>query len=393
MIILDQPYISRQLENTIARNNFPVLINARPEHFEMPAGSTELSQEAMVEALRANGRQAIYCNSENSINWILQNLSFTELPERIRLFKDKVAFRELIRPLYPDFYFAQIPFHALEQLDVTGLSKPFIIKPSIGFHSTGVYKVHRNEDWPGVLQSIRAEITRTKDVYPVEVMNAANFIIEEHIDGEEYAIDVYFNAEGKPVILNILQHIFASEDDVSDRLYITSAAIIREFLSPFTEMLQQIGQLSRLRNFSAHIEVRVDSRKGIIPIEVNPMRFAGWCCTDIGAYAWGMNTYEHYLKQQEPDWDKILADKEGKVYSLVVADVPKHIDRSRIASVDYESFLSLFKKPLELRKINYGKYPVFAFLFTESDVTDTAEISRILEADFADYIEMEEVRS
>lgn len=388
MIILDQPFVSKQLESTILRNNFAVLINSRPENFEVPEGSRLLSQVAMVEAMKLNHLQPVYCNSENSINWILRNLPFTELPERIRLFKDKAAFRKLISPLYPHFYFAEIPFGELEQLEVEKLAKPFIIKPSIGFHSTGVYKVYRNEDWPGVLQSIRTEIGNMQAVYPIEVMDASKFIVEEHIDGEEYAMDVYFNAEGKPVILNILHHIFASENDVSDRLYITSPDIIREFLPLFTEMLQKMGTLSRLRNFSAHIEVRVDPVKGIIPIEVNPMRFAGWCTTDIGAYAWGINTYEYYLKQQEPDWDSILAQKEDKVYSLIVADVPKHIDRHTIQSVDYEAFESLFKKPLELRRINFRQYPVFAFLFTEADKGDEEEIRKVLSVDFADFIEV-----
>lgn len=393
MIILDQPFVSNQLKDTILRNDFPVLINSKPENFEIPEGTHLLSQEAMVESLKANSEQPVYCNSENSINWILRNLPFTELPGRIRLFKDKAAFRELIKPLYPDFYFAEIPFSELEQLEVEKLAKPFIIKPTIGFHSTGVYKVHRNEDWPGLLQSIRTEINNVAAVYPIEVMDASRFIVEEHIDGEEYAMDVYFNAEGKPVILNILRHIFASEDDVSDRLYITSADIIREFHPLFTEMLQKMGELSRLRNFSAHIEVRVDPKKGIIPIEVNPMRFAGWCTTDIGAYAWGINTYEYYLKQLEPDWEAILAEKEGKVYSLIVADVPKHIDRNKIESVDYEAFEALFKKPLELRRINYRNYPVFAFLFTEAEQGDEEEIRKVLGVDFAGYIRMrEEVR-
>lgn len=388
MIILDQPFVSKQLENTILRNDFPVLLNSIPENFELPAGSRQLSQEALVEVLKSNQLQPLYCNSENSINWILQNLPFTELPERIRLFKDKAAFRRLISPLYPYFYFAEIPFHALEDLEVAALAKPFIIKPTIGFHSTGVYKVHRNEDWPGILQSIRKEIDYMQAVYPIEVMDASKFIVEEHINGDEYAMDVYFNAQGKPVILNILRHIFASQDDVSDRLYITSPEIIREYLPLFTEMLQSIGELSRLRNFSAHIEVRVDPEKGVIPIEVNPMRFAGWCTTDIGGYAWGINTYEYYLKQQEPDWASILAEKEGKVYSLIVADVPKHIDRHTIKSVNYEAFQALFKKPLELRRINYRQYPVFAFLFTEADKGDEEEIYKVLKVDFADFIEV-----
>jgi hypothetical protein len=390
MIILDQPFVSKQLQNTIIKNNFPVLVNTKPEQFELPEGTNLLNSQALVEAMKNNSNQPVYCNSENSINWILNNLAFTELPKRINLFKDKVAFRKLIRPLYPEFYFEEIAFNDLEKLEVTKLAKPFIIKPSVGFHSTGVYKVHSNEEWPKVLLAIREEIARVKDVYPVEVMNASQFIVEEHIDGDEYAMDVYYNNEGKPVILNILKHIFASEDDVSDRLYITSAAIIKTYHPLFLDMLQKIGEITSLRNFSAHIELRVDSQQRVVPIEVNPMRFAGWCTTDVAGYAYGINTYEYYLNQQEPDWDKIIEEKSGKIYSLIVADIPKHIDREKIESIDYDRFLSLFKRPLEIRKINYKKYPIMAFLFTEADSNDWEEVHKILKVDFADYIKLKQ---
>lgn len=388
MIILDQPFVSKQLQNTIIKNNFPVLVNSRPEHFELPEGANLLNSQLLVEAMKQNSNQPVYCNSENSINWILNNLAFTELPKRINLFKDKVAFRKLIKPLYPAFYFEEIAFDALGQLEVEKLPKPFIIKPSIGFHSTGVYKVHSNEDWPQVLDAIRQEMVKVKDIYPIEVMNASTFIVEEHINGDEYAMDVYYNDEGKPVILNILKHIFASEDDVSDRLYITSADIIKTYHPLFLDMLQKIGELTSLRNFSAHIELRVDSQRGVVPIEVNPMRFAGWCTTDVAGYAYGINTYEYYLNQQEPDWEKIIEEKSGKIYSLIVADIPKHIDRERIASIDYEGLLATFKKPLEIRKINYKRYPILAFLFTEADSNDWEEVHKILKVNFADFIKM-----
>jgi hypothetical protein len=43
-------------------------------------------------------------------------------------------------------------------------------------------------------------------------------------------------------------------------------------------ILSKIGKELHLKNFPAHAEVRIDENK-IIPIEVNPLRFGGFCTT------------------------------------------------------------------------------------------------------------------
>ena len=40
-----------------------------------------------------------------------------------------------------------------------------------------------------------------------------------------------------------------------------------------------LAKLAGLKNFPLHTEVRVNEKGEIIPIEVNPMRFGGWCTT------------------------------------------------------------------------------------------------------------------
>lgn len=60
----------------------------------------------------------------------------------------------------------------------------------------------------------------------MQVLDTGKFIIEENIEGEEFAVDAYFNSKEKPVILNILKHIFSSENDVSDRVYFTSKSVM-----------------------------------------------------------------------------------------------------------------------------------------------------------------------
>ena len=53
-------------------------------------------------------------------------------------------------------------------------------------------------------------------------------------------------------------------------------AIIEHILREF---LQSIGQQVGLKNFLVYVELRVDNEGVIYPIEINPLRFGGWCTT------------------------------------------------------------------------------------------------------------------
>jgi len=163
-----------------------------------------------------------------------------------------------MEPHFPHFYFNQIELNKLEEVDLSEVPFPFIIKPSIGFFSMGVYVVQTPEEWPKIMDDIRTEMSNSKDIFPLEVLDSTNLIIEGMIEGDEYAVDVYFNETGKPSILNILKHYFASSDDTGDRLYITSKEIINANRKTFLKTLETISHATQIRNFPMHIEFLMD---------------------------------------------------------------------------------------------------------------------------------------
>ena len=387
MIILDKPYISEFLLDTLERNKIPVIHNSVAGEFTTGRNLMLLSPEDAIAQFEASDNNLLYTNSENSISWIENNLQHTSLPGKIKLFKNKVLFRDLIRDLFPDYFYTSVSVDALETLDITGFPLPFIIKPAVGFFSLGVYKVENHEDWTDTVQSILKEIDLIKNLYPPEVLHTGEFIIEECIEGEEFAIDCYFNNLGKPVILNIMKHIFSSGTDVNDRVYITSKEIIENYKNPFTAFLSEIGQRADLRNFPAHVEVRIDENGMVAPIEVNPLRFGGWCSTpDLAWHAFGINLYEYLFQRKEPDWNLILKNMDGVVFSNIVLNNSTGIEGKNIQSFDYEKLLADFEKPLELRKTDFGKFPLFGFLFCESREQNMQELDRILMSDLKEYV-------
>jgi hypothetical protein len=251
----------------------------------------------------------------------------------------------------------------------------------------GVYKVSNIDDWVHTMDSIFSEIDQKKDLYPSEVFNAGTFIIEQCINGEEFAIDAYYNSIGECIILGIFKHVFSSGSDVSDRVYISSKEIIENNLKSFTDFAEKIGTLANVKNFPVHIELRRDNKGMLLPIEVNPMRFGGWCTTaDVTYQAYGFNPYLYYYSQKRPNWSEILKGKEGKLFSIIVLDNSTGMDANKITSFNYKKLISNFEKPIELRKIDYNKYPVFGFLFTETREDNFIELKNILLSDLNEFI-------
>jgi len=350
-------------------------------------GSNIISEEEAVKLLKESPDTPIYTNSENAIDWISKNLSFTDLPEKINLFKNKVRFRKLTESLFPDFFFKEVHIDDLNNISIDEVPLPFIIKPAVGFFSLGVYKVTDKKEWAYVVSSINSDIEKVKGIYPEAVLDTTSFIIEQCINGEEFAVDTYFDSNGEPVITNIHMHPFSSDSDVSDRVYITSKKIIETNLDEFTEFAAKIGALAGIKNFPVHIELRRDTDGTILPIEVNPMRFGGWCTTaDMALHAYGFNPYIYFYTKQKPDWTELLKGKEGKLFSLVVLENSTGTDTDEITSFDYEKLLSWFEKPMELRRVDYKTYQVFAFLFTETREDNFVELQRILDSDLREFV-------
>jgi hypothetical protein len=387
MILIEKPYVSEFLIQTLERNQFPVIRTETSAELLQNRSINFLSEEKAIELFIKDEHAMLYSNSENSISWIEEHLKFTALPDQIKLCKNKFLFRNLLRDLYPDFFYISVPFDKLESLDHKSFTFPLIIKPAVGFFSLGVNKVESLEDWPETLRNIKIETRQIESLYPPEVLNMQEFIIEECIQGKEFAVDCYFNDKGKPVILNVLNHLFAGSSDVNDRVYITSVEIIETYSESIKNFLAETGRRMKLRNFPIHVEVRIDEHNKVRPIEFNPMRFGGWCSTpDLAWHAWGMNVYEYLLQQKEPDWQQLLHGKDDLIYSNIVLNNSTGKQGKDIQSFDYDKLLSEFDKPLELRKTDFTKFPLFGFLFAETRKSNMHELLRILHSDLKDYI-------
>ncbi len=385
MFLIDKPFVSDFLIDTIRNNNFKIIATKVAKELLKDDSLAWIEEDEAISLLKKNPQISIYSNSENALAWIDQNYGESELSSQIKSLKNKVKFRELIRDLFPDFYFKQISIEEIHRLSATEISFPFVIKPAVGFFSIGVHIVENERDWIKAKSELQPE--KLKSIFPENVLNTSNFIIEEFIRGEEYAIDYYYDNNGNAVLLNVLHHLFSSGTDTSDRVYSTSKKIIEKHKIDLEYFLGKIGKELNLKNFPAHAEVRIDENGKIVPIEINPLRFGGWCTTgDLLGVTLGFNSYKCFCENKKPDWENIFKGKENKIFSIVVLDNNSGIIPSDILRFKYSDLANDFENPVLIRKLDINKYPVFGFVFTESASSNKKELNDILTSDLRKYI-------
>jgi len=384
MILLDKPLVSDFVKDSIRKNLFSALDTG----CVLPEGELELlDEDEALERLQNNPDERIHTISENSLAWIEEKLRNPAIKESVRLFKDKFAFRELTADLFPGLFYKKVKASELDHLNEESLKFPFLIKPNIGFFSMGVYKVANAEAWELARHRISAELEQIQSIYPKAVLNTSEFIIEEVIEGEEYAFDAYFDENGEAVLVGVMHHLFGSETDVSDRVYLTSAEIVNRHKDLFHDFLAEIGKRAGLKNFSMHVEARINDKGMLVPIEINPLRFGAWCTSaDLMHHAFGFNAYHCYLNNIRPDWDQITAKMSDDTFGIIILDNSTGITGSMITSFDYNAVLKNFTDIMELRKVNYKKYPIFGIIFTRIKTQNISEVEQILTENFKKYI-------
>jgi hypothetical protein len=385
MFLIDKPFVSDFLIETIKDNNYKIIATKVAKELVKDDSLAWIEEEEAIAFLKNNPEISLYSNSENALAWIDQYYGESELSSQLQVLKNKVKFRELIKELFPDFYFKQISIEEIQRLSDDEIRFPFVIKPAVGFFSIGVHIVENEEDWIKAKSELQPD--KLKSIFPKNVLNISNFIIEEFIRGEEYAIDYYYDNNGDAVLLNVLHHLFSSGTDTSDRVYSTSKAIIEKYKIDLEYFLSKIGKELHLKNFPAHAEVRIDENGKIIPIEVNPLRFGGFCTTaDLLGVTLGFNEYKCFCENKKPDWDTIFEGKENKIFSVIILDNNSGIIPSDILKFSYSDLAKDFEKPILIRELDINIYPVFGFAFIESAASNKKELNDILTSDLRKYI-------
>ena len=151
----------------------------------------------------------------------------------------------------------------------------------------------------------------------------------------------------------------------------------------FNQFCIDLNGVLGLRNFPMHVEFRVDKHTGkAIPIEVNPLRFAGMCLNDLTRHTCGLLPVQAFFEGTRPDYATMWNDIEEDVFSFVVLDKPYETTRS----LDFEAIQKHFHGVLETRDIKNPAMSIWGFLFTKTTPEHKEELNEILFSDLQDFM-------
>lgn len=385
MIILNESIVSPLLLETIERLQIPILNRGKLIE-KYVTSSLNVQSESQFFYGKSNNR--LLTNSENGIS--LLGECFPECSEYLwsKTLKNKSRVRSLFQSLHPDFYFQEVPFSKIHEIPVEKIPFPVVVKPNIGYSSVGVQKVKKLAEWNTAINRLKEELLNSCDLYESTVIDNHSILIEEWIEGEEYAVDGYYNEAGEPVILNIFKRLFKDEYDTSDRIYFTSREVIGEIYQEAFQFMSDLKTILSLCNYPVHFEFRKNENR-VIPIEINPLRFAGAGTTDLGFHAYGINMYEHYFLGTKPDWERILKTMDNHIYSFFFAEIPMDIDIESIEAVNHIGLEGEFSQVLEYRKLPEKNDRSVAIVFYRSE--DLTENQRLLQLDLTNYLHRREL--
>ncbi len=380
MVILDAPVASDPLLGWLADSQHPVLANGFSRQL---ARSHRLNLVGPDEAAaRIDGGERVYTNSENALAWLLEHTASDTLKETIRLFKDKAAMRERLSPLNPGLFFATFDRAELEAVDIGDLPLPVVLKPAVGFCSMGVYVIEERGDWARAVADIAQREADWRARYPESVVGGDAYLVEGYLGGTEYALDMYYDEQGRAHLLNVLRHDFAGPEDTSDRLYLTNDAIVGAMADRFVEWLDAVNEAVGARSFPVHVEVRVDG-DAIVPIEFNPLRFAGLGGTDVAYYGVGLRTYAAYLEDEPVDLAALYGAHPGQTFSMSLLNPAPTADLAR--PFDYDALAARFSHVLSFARFDPDVTGSYGFLFLRTDESTADELDFLLRSDLLEF--------
>ncbi len=387
LAILDQPYASPALLSSLCRQRIPTMV------LDPCCATASVEQLVVVDEEQAanlvrNPACRVLTNSENAIEFILKHAPDTRLAGQVRAVKDKALFRD--RLASAGFWHRRVRCDRLPDLDPAELHFPLVMKPSSGFFSLGVRVVPSADDWQNAVEDELAELRQAGldqsrgAGYPKDVLDTTEILLEEYIFGPEIAVDAFYGADGEPTVLNIYRHEFPpcdraevqdheqdanpdQDQDLRDILYYTSSEVIAELHDKVRDALTWIGRKLQLEQFPVHVEFRETSDGALMPIEVNPVRFAGWGTADLGRFAFGFDTYSAYFWQQGPDWEKASIHAGGSQYAFVIGHLPEAMKSATSIHVDWSQYKAVLGDVIELREVDPLRWGIFSIAFLRAD--------------------------
>jgi len=318
--------------------------------------------------------------SELALDPVLTRMDDADRRAIVTRLKDKLACREMLRAIYPDFYvepvaLRDLPFRAIDP------ARRYVVKPVKGYFGSGARVIEAGADLAAVAEDITREMGRNVGIFSDAVLSRDAFMIEEYIEGEEYAVDMFYTDSGAPVITTIYHHPLPAKRDYLHMMYYTSAAIFAELYGPVVDFFTRLNATLGARTLPIHAEFKYHQGR-LVPIELNPLRFGGAGLCELAYHAFGVDPYRAFADDRAPDWPALWRERGDKVYAYYLGYNGTGVDVAQHRP-DAGAFYSLFSRVLSDAILDYRAQPAFAVVYIEEE--SVARIHNLLRVEFAEY--------
>ena len=329
--------------------------------------------------LRFSGRQKICITSEASIDILLRRIDDANKVNAITKLKDKYLFREILKEIYPNYKFQLIKTEEIKDLTITEKS---VIKPIKGFFGTAVRIIEPHTDFLELSIELQNELEKNGAIFSDKVISRDDFIIEQFIEGEEFAVDMFYNDDGEPCIINIYHHPIPNNLAYSHMIYYSSKAVFDKIYDKAKYFFTELNKILNVKNLAIHGEFKLNDHQ-VIPIELNAMRFGGMGLGNMLFHTIGENPYQYFLKGLEPNWKFIWESrkKDNYVFFLAYNALNKSV---KDHSPNTEKLKKRFSKIVLEKLFNYQKEVAFGIYYLQE--TDE-NISKLLNIEFDDFFD------
>ncbi|WP_010180147.1 ATP-grasp domain-containing protein [Aquimarina agarilytica] len=347
------------------------------ETLPVTANLVHLKEEDVNEASFNFKKEDKVCvTSEASLDIVRKKIEDKAKIKGIDCLKDKYQFREILSELYPGYRFEKIDFKGIEDLKI---EKQTVLKPLKGCFGTAVKIIDQHSDLKKVSEEVALEIEKNSSVLSENVLSKNEFIVEDFIKGEEYAVDMFYDEKGKPHIVNIYHHPMPKIAAYLHMIYYTSKEVFDKVYDQANAFFEKLNLILNVKNLAIHSEFKLD--KELFPIELNTMRFGGMGLGNMIYHSVGVNPYDCFIKGESPDWNTIWQKNEDSIFAFLIAYNGTDVNKLN-QEPDIEKLKNRFTKLLKETLFDYKEQLAFGVFCIEETKSN---LEKLLEIDFNDY--------
>lgn len=327
----------------------------------------------------------VYVPSETSLSIVMDRMQDKDYIRGINKLKNKFYCREVLRSIYPNFYFAKAALAEIPGLKLG--DKKVVIKPLKGFFGKGVRVADKDTDLLKLAYEMNREVEASVKFFPETILTRDEYIVEEYISGEEYAVDMFFDKHGKPAIMNIYSHPDPEIPDYFHLMYYTNKKIFDNHLKTFMCFFRELNEIMDLKNFPIHAEFKLQNSV-MIPIELNPMRYGGFGLSDLTYFGFNFQPIIAYFDDESVDWSEIWSSWDKYNYAWILGyngrDISVNVQRPNHEK--YKKYLAENSDVLDYVQLDYKTNPIFSLAcLRNNNLEHLKELLKIEFNEFFDY--------